>query len=956
MIDILLCQATTRTTPNSEPVSRGMQYQPEAQPTTQARPIHRPDLSNAVPQAAPPEAQCFPQPSNRKSTQDTPSLESFTPSNEGDDERSEDSAPSNQVLPPRLSSLHNTTTKNEANSVQQPVTIGDSAPIFLRETPTADSYVGSPKEIYTPRSATSSNKTPTQSNFKEVGQPTSLHNSQNNITTTDFRYGTSEGGASDVPEPHPRSFSPPQSHFSTQPPEENSATGHTIGHVPEQDNPQRFSEESKDTFRTADSAKAADDPPLLAQDQSNPQSTEIDRLMSRAPARLNALRQSEVPKPTPLHLSRDISNPSEASRNTRSISPVHSPQRTFRPSQDYSLRAPSVGGLPSPVSPYHSPPPVTPAQSTNREQFEQRGRQGPVHYGIDHDFVPESDRERARSRSPSYTNLSQDRPSQDSRPSYEPEIDDHPAFRNSEDIDDGSRRRTTSKPRSRRGSRSSAFFRALGKFSDGDPPPLPNAPDSEPSSTPIHTPTTGDKKRKSMSIFRSLTGNSGNGSGSLQSKENVTQKVAIYQPQHVQTEPIAPLRVEDDEFPMRDTQSKWSKRLQRASTSGTPSDSGKKKRFSAIGVSNLYILLESANKHQSLFGRANQKRQSSSENTQVPFQRPSPVQRQQPDPYTSMSPPRPSQSRYPPPVTDYSTPPPGGYYAPGRAEIDPRVDGAYRSSDPRSQHNKQPSSRTLDATAYVHDSSLRQQASPAAKGRKSSTAKSSTFSHRSLKPSSSSVPQSSSIQQVSSRESRPERSHHESQPSGSSWTRFSSRARSKSRSSQPPQPPLNGLTSPHPKTYEPAPRSTSTESFRRSFHEADRSDSPPPPPPPPKDDWHKPRSRDSTSGEHSHNPSQSSTRPLSSTQNRQSLPPLQTNVPSNRNSAVKSSKTLTPEEKRESRRLEIERSTLSSAAAVAAASPVPRHVRDDEEEHIQMSATSFPGQLWRPEYAHWDGD
>ena len=73
---------------------------------------------------------------------------------------------------------------------------------------------------------------------------------------------------------------------------------------------------------------------------------------------------------------------------------------------------------------------------------------------------------------------------------------------------------------------------------------------------------------------------------------------------------------------------------------------------------------------------------------------------------------------------------------------------------------------------------------------------------------------------------------------------------------------------------------------------------------------------------------------------------------------MKPGKQMTPEEKRESRRLEIERSTLSPAAAAAAAttSPIHRHVIEDEEENIVMSATSFPGQLWQPDYAHWDGD
>jgi len=84
-----------------------------------------------------------------------------------------------------------------------------------------------------------------------------------------------------------------------------------------------------------------------------------------------------------------------------------------------------------------------------------------------------------------------------------------------------------------------------------------------------------------------------------------------------------------------------------------------------------------------------------------------------------------------------------------------------------------------------------------------------------------------------------------------------------------------------------------------------------------------------------------------SSQNRQSLPPLQTNVHSKkRGRGLSWGKALTPEEKRKSRQLEIERSTISP------------HYREESEEEppVVMSATSFPGQLWQPEYAHWDGD
>ncbi|KAF6236932.1 hypothetical protein HO173_004809 [Letharia columbiana] len=236
---------------------------------------------------------------------------------------------------------------------------------------------------------------------------------------------------------------------------------------------------------------------------------------------------------------------------------------------------------------------------------------------------------------------------------------------------------------------------------------------------------------------------------------------------------------------------------------------------------------------------------------------------------------------------------------------------------------------------------------------------SATFPQRSTQNSSSSVPRSSTSNQTITGEAFPRRPEHQTKTSGSSWTRLSTHARSKSRQEQ-ARPPSNGaLSSPPPKAYAPAPPSNSPATGRRSFQGPVRSESPPPPPPPPKDDWHHPRPRVSSGRtnqytHHSPSPSQSSLR-LVSTQQRQSLPPLQTNVRNNnsRNSAIGSGRTLTPEEKRKSRQLEIERSSIPPQSP---ARNVPRHVQqvEFEDEEPVMSATSFPGQMWQPSYAHWD--
>lgn len=248
---------------------------------------------------------------------------------------------------------------------------------------------------------------------------------------------------------------------------------------------------------------------------------------------------------------------------------------------------------------------------------------------------------------------------------------------------------------------------------------------------------------------------------------------------------------------------------------------------------------------------------------------------------------------------------------------------------------------------------------------------SATFPQRSPQHEFSSVPRSSTSTQKGTAEAFPRRSEDRNKASGSSWTRFSTHARSKSRPEK-PQPPSNGaLSSPPPKPYTPAPPSNSPATGRRSFQEPVRSESPPPPPPPPKDDWHRTRPHDpsslSPSGSnqhptHSPTPSQSSSLRPASTQQRRSLPPLLTNINNNkisRSTAVRSGKTLTPEEKRKSRQLEIERSGIPLPPPPQQQSPArnvppPRLVQAEDEEEPVMSATSFPGQMWQPSYAHWD--
>ena len=371
------------------------------------------------------------------------------------------------------------------------------------------------------------------------------------------------------------------------------------------------------------------------------------------------------------------------------------------------------------------------------------------------------------------------------------------------------------------------------------------------------------------------------------------------------------------------------------------------------------------NEYQTLFG--GRKRQSSTLQSRAPPQQSPPNQAQQRDSYNVVQPQRLEHYDYGPPREEYIEPPREGYYAPGRQNGGlPQAAGAYRSSNSGSRQNGQSHPRASDAPAYVQDSALRvrQLMSPVEYPQNAAMPRTSaTFPQRSPQHSSSSVPRSSTSNQTKTDKVFPQRPEHQRKASGSSWTRFSTHARSKSRQEQ-ARPPSNGaLSSPPPKPYAPAPPSNTPATGRRSFQEPVRSESPPPPPPPPKDDWHRPLPRDSTGlsppstnqhAYHSPSPSQSSIRPVP-TQQRQSLPPLQTNVRSknSRNSAIGSGRTLTPEEKRKSRQLEIERSSIPPQSP---ARNVPSHVQEmeAEDEEPVMSATSFPGQMWQPSYAHWD--
>ena len=548
--------------------------------------------SQAATQTQSQASQPLPQTSAQDSPRDTPSLESFSQSQEGDDERSEESAPTSQDHPPRASSLYlkGLTSQNPSRSPRTPATIENSGPTFLKETPLANSYVGSPKQVQTPRSATSSNKTPTQATFTDAGHPAIPAVFPVTTDQTSFQHHRGAGSS-------PRSFSEPQSGFSAQ----NVANDHQ-GQEPESD--PRFSQESEGTYHTAESGNGLPETSSSTRQQHTQNREASLGTYAQVPTDLHMPHQSEAVQTKSLDSPTDVQNHRSDSVAYNSLSPQN-------PSQNHSWRGPSINSDLGRTNLDHPPSPLTPRQPTNNGASEQRGRTGPIHYGIDHDFDRPSETERSRSRSPSYSLQShRKRRSQDSRPSLDPNILEHPAFRavaegngmpaqfyprqeTAEQMLVGGPptvgKRSESKSRSRRGSRSSAFFKAFTSPSKSDHPPLPNASDSQTSSSPRYSPAIGDRRSKGLSLFRSRSGNTASGSGETRGRDNMAPRDASPRGSSTQVprqaDPMTPRRAEDD-VSSKGVTSKLSKKLQRASTSVKPEpDSGKKKRFSAIGVS-----------------------------------------------------------------------------------------------------------------------------------------------------------------------------------------------------------------------------------------------------------------------------------------------------------------------------------------------------------------------------------
>lgn len=558
---------------------------------------------------------------------DTPSVESVEM---GDDEQSEDSIAETQARRNHAHSSRNaspypkdssgTMERISAASLPPTAFLGHTGPVFLRESSAAESYAITPKAP-SPRSTASSSKTPTQSNFdrEEVPiMPFPVHETES---------------PQDAQESETRSFFPPVSRYSSRMSTSvASQTGDQPHDVTSDQGPlQTTSTIFNRSSNVTDNEKEHSGLPGSAQDP----------VMSGEPRLVSHLVSHHGPtallKPFPLqsHV------PNVSMQGTNSDSPIKSPisirdedDDGLRPPQDKSDHRPSANDISSPLNSERIPSPVSPMPTV----MEQRGRTiVPVHHGIDHDFIENNDVERSRRRSRSFSRPFSTPPgsAEDDRPFPRPDSQIQPAYSqqspSAEDIATpvyfyadqippgaGMMPRqqapeydlestgapdlppSDAKPRSRRGSRSSAFFKSLGNSSYTDLPSVPHKPESVHHSPISNASPSNEMKARRSSVFRPFRGaNDGTINKQDASRERSRSRSATsaapqsHQLLHSNTALVFVARdEEDDEFPprpkpLKETTSKsFSKRLQRASTSNNPELApGKKKRFSAIGVS-----------------------------------------------------------------------------------------------------------------------------------------------------------------------------------------------------------------------------------------------------------------------------------------------------------------------------------------------------------------------------------
>lgn len=505
-----------------------------------------------------------------------------------------------------------------SNEQSQTATVRDVAPIFLHATPAAESYVGSPG-VQRRNSTVSSNRTPTQEHFSISGQDDGLSghvliDEQSYLQKEQNLYPSFESELARCPEDrenenheeYKREVSAPQSHASAHnsPSMEMIHERNADSQASDLASGQQFSKPSDEMFPTYSTlVRPQGIPEVEAQSATQPQVFSHGRPQESDLRGDSVSQKGRIP---PSHLQ----SPSTASqRVARPFSFIeYSHYQPTQPRPEVLQRAPSFESISRHQHLDRPPSPVSPQRSMTRDVSEQRGPTTPTHYDASHNVLP-SDNGNDFLR----------RPRSFSRPFQDPNLLEHPAFRHEgpqargadipaeyyspqrpreeirlprqqtteyqlEGVGPPLIPRTETKSRSRHSSRSSVFFRNLGNSAKVEGPSK-TSPEAQYVEPPAKDVAARRKKSNRNSVFRTLTGRSGNDRD--QTSANGEQPVT--QPQKIiPQQPISmPPGIMEKDLGSGGTSSKVRNKLQRASTSGAPEKSktvGKKKRFSAIGV------------------------------------------------------------------------------------------------------------------------------------------------------------------------------------------------------------------------------------------------------------------------------------------------------------------------------------------------------------------------------------
>ena len=519
--------------------------------------------------------------------------------------------------------------EQEVPSVEpNPATMGDSAPIFLKDKGNAESQISSPDALPTPRSGGSSNRTPTQADFPvlDVDIPRSPSVPLHHIAGVPKRHGDTGGqnvSSSSLPEwdassetvmsttagtrseplESAHSYAPTDSHDPTQ--IGGPSTAVRDDPIADSENERhRVSEDSEGTYHTAESGEHGHLKEVPVNDFNDTRPVEPSAFESPKPYR-SLPYQNENDK----SLQQTVVGINQQIEETqpRPFSFIQFGQIP----EDLSL--PSLG---KGIYPGHATgnPPGVPGEP-QYGYSNGRGQVAPIYYDTSHDFTA----------SHSESSSSRSRPRSFSRPFQDPNVHQHPAFRQdrtSTEISQPSpnryephvrrdevrlpRQRGTeyqlpgvgppsveqlsNSARSRQGSRSSTFFNGFSSSSKEDGARDSFAHDPRSSNSPPTSQIHVEKRGKRASLFRSLTSHTG--SDSSRSRENSTSR-----PNRSRTEPQEPSNVRPSQ--MDKTGSSRHKIAQSFSgghhsspSNASTSETGKKKkRFSSLGVSISYELL-----------------------------------------------------------------------------------------------------------------------------------------------------------------------------------------------------------------------------------------------------------------------------------------------------------------------------------------------------------------------------